>query len=137
MRGSKLPENQYAMTESQTQRDIRAKLGTLRLPFFRYQVGTFLSPDGAMVKIGVTGVSDLIGITPYKIQPQDVGRTVGIFTALEVKKPKDGRVRSEQNAFLRTVNRLGGLGAVVKSADDAERVVTEMWKCELVNLYTS
>jgi len=124
------------MNESTTQREIRAKLGTLKLPFFRYQVGTFLAPDGTMVKIGVKGVSDLIGITPYTITPEDVGRTVGIFTALEVKKPKGGRASDEQKSFLRTVNRLGGIGAVVKSAADAESVVTEMWKCELVILWS-
>jgi hypothetical protein len=122
------------MNESTTQREIRAKLGSMKLPFFRYQVGTFLTSEGAMVNIGVKGVSDLIGITPYTITPEDVGRTVGIFTALEVKKPRGGRVSEEQKAFLRTVNRLGGIGAVVKSAADAESVVTEMWKCKLVAL---
>ena len=122
------------MTESTTQREIRAKLGAMKLPFFRYQVGTFLTSEGAMVKIGVKGVSDLIGITPYTITPEDVGRTVGIFTALEVKKPRGGRVSEEQKSFLRTVNRLGGIGAVVKSAAEAESVVTELWKCKLVAL---
>jgi hypothetical protein len=122
------------VTESTTQREIRAKLGAMKLPFFRYQVGTFLTSEGAMVKIGVKGVSDLIGITPYTITPEDVGRTVGIFTALEVKKPRGGRVSEEQKSFLRTVNRLGGIGAVVKSAAEAESVVTELWKCKLVAL---
>jgi len=122
------------VTESTTQREIRAKLGSMKLPFFRYQVGTFLTSEGAMVKIGVKGVSDLIGITPYTITPEDVGRTVGIFTALEVKKPRGGRVSEEQKSFLRTVNRLGGIGAVVKSAAEAESVVTELWKCKLVAL---
>jgi len=106
----------------------------MKLPFFRYQVGTFMTSEGAMVKIGVKGVSDLIGITPYTITPEDVGRTVGIFTALEVKKPRGGRVSEEQKSFLRTVNRLGGIGAVVKSAAEAESVVTELWKCKLVAL---
>jgi hypothetical protein len=121
--------------EAQIQRDIRAKLGELKLPFFRYQVGTFIAPDGSMVKIGVEGVSDLIGIIPYTVRPEDVGRTIGVFAALEVKRPK-GAVRKAQGPFLRTINRLGGIGAVVRSSEDAAAVVTGMWECELVKTYT-
>lgn len=124
------------MKEAQIQRNIRAKLGELRLPFFRYQVGTFIAPDGSMVKVGVEGVSDLIGIIPYTIRPEDVGRTIGVFAALEVKKPKGSKFQSAQRPFLRTINRLGGIGAVVRSPEDAEAVATGMWECELVKKYT-
>ena len=123
------------MKESHIQRDIRAKLGELRLPFFRYQVGTFIAPDGAIVKVGVEGVSDLIGIIPYTIRPEDVGRTIGVFAALEVKKPK-GAVRKAQGPFLHMVNRIGGIAAVVRSPEDAAAVAVEMWNCELVKKYT-
>jgi hypothetical protein len=123
------------MRESVIQRAIRAALGKLRLPFFRYQVGTFIAADGSMVNIGVKGVSDLIGMTPHVIRPEDVGKTVAIFTALECKQAK-GQVRKEQAAFLKTVNRLGGIGAIVRSDADAEAVVTEKWDCELVKKWT-
>jgi hypothetical protein len=124
------------MSESSIQREIRVRLSQLRKPFFRYQVGTFLSLQGAMVHIGEKGVSDLIGMTPYVVQPEDVGRTIAVFTALEIKTAK-GRLREEQAPFLRMVNSHGGLGAIVRSAEDAEAVTTEMWKCELVRKYSS
>jgi len=122
-------------SESSTQRAIRAKLGAMRIPMFRYQVGRFLTPEGAFVHIGEKGVSDLIGMTPYVVKQEDVGRTIAVFTALEVKTTK-GRLREEQAPFLRMVNSMGGLGAVVRSPEDAEAVTTEMWKCELVKKYT-
>lgn len=122
------------MLESPIQRDIRTKLGELKLPFFRYQVGLFYTERGTPVKIGVEGVSDLIGIIPYTVRPEDVGRTIGVFVALEVKKPK-GAVRKAQAPFLQTINRLGGIGAVVRSPEDAAAVAAGMWDCELVKKY--
>ena len=123
------------MSESSIQRAIRAKLGTLRAPFFRYQIGTFIGSDGSFVHIGEKGVSDLIGMTQHTITQEDVGRTVAVFTALEVKTAK-GAIRKEQAPFLRMVNRMGGIGAIVRSPEDAEEVVTEKWDSELVKKYT-
>lgn len=123
------------MSESSIQRAIRVRLSQLRKPFFRYQCGTYLASDGSFVHICEKGVSDLIGMTPYVVKPEDVGRTIAVFTALEVKTAK-GAIRKEQAPFLRMVNSHGGLGAIVRSAEDAEAVTTEMWKCELVKKYT-
>lgn len=124
------------MLESPIQRDIRTRLGELKLPFFRYQVGLFYTERGTPVKIGVEGVSDLIGIIPYTVRPEDVGRTIGVFAALEVKKPKGSKFMTGQRPFLRTINRLGGIGAVVRSPEDAAAVAAGMWECELVKKYT-
>jgi hypothetical protein len=120
------------MSESAIQRAIRVRLGQLRLPFLRYQVGTFLTRNGSPIHIGEKGVSDLIGITPHVVTLEDVGRTIGVFTALEIKKPKGSRTAEHQSAFLRAVNRLGGLGAIVKSPEDAEAVVREKWNAKIV-----
>lgn len=65
--------------------------------------------------------SDLIGITPVTIQPQHVGRSVGLFTAVEVKhpgwkRPENARDRA-QEAFLVSVCQLGGLGMFVTHED--------------------
>ena len=123
------------MSESAIQRQIRARMGALRIPLFRYQCGTFLTPQGTPIHIGEKGVSDLIGFIPHTITPVDVGSVVAVFTALEVKQPR-GRLRAEQGLFLRMVNAAGGLGAVVRSAEDAEAVVREKWECELVKKYS-
>lgn len=57
--------------------------------------------------------SDLIGITPVVITSLMVGQTVGIFTAVEVKRPGwrySGRGRElAQKKFLDLVKSLGGI----------------------------
>lgn len=58
--------------------------------------------------------SDLIGITPVKIYDYHVGRTMGIFTAIECKKPgwhltpSDKRGHGQLN-FINTVQVCGGI----------------------------
>lgn len=64
------------------------------------------------------GSSDLIGITPVVITPDMVGRTLGVFTALEVKKP-GGCATDEQSNFLDQILKLGGFAGVARSDDDA------------------
>jgi hypothetical protein len=68
------------------------------------------------------GFSDLFGLVPVVITPEMVGQTVAVFTALEVKTGK-GKARDKQAAFIKAVNDNGGRAGVVRSADDAVRVV--------------
>jgi len=59
--------------------------------------------------------SDLIGVIPVVIQPKHVGKTFGLFVAVEVKKPdwhlipSDKRGHAQLN-FITTINSCGGLG---------------------------
>ena len=121
------------------QTNIRLLLGRMRMLFLRYNVGTFWTKDGRPVKIGETGVSDLIGMVPHVVTQEDVGRTLGIFVALETKQVKDStdkERKKKQAAFLCAVNRGGGLGAIVRSEEDAADVVTEKWKSSLVRKFS-
>jgi hypothetical protein len=69
------------------------------------------------------GSSDLIGWTPVKITSEDVGRTVAIFTGVEVKC---GRTRTtpEQAAWHDSILRAGGLSRVARSVEDALELLT-------------
>jgi hypothetical protein len=51
-----------------------------------------------------------------------VGQKVAIFTAIEVKTEK-GKVSPEQSKFIEIVRSFGGIGAVVRSVDDAVSVL--------------
>ena len=74
------------MKENEIQQGIRLRLSEMRAGLYlRYNVGTFLTMDGRPVKIGEPGVSDLIGITPRVITQADVGKTIGVFSAIETK----------------------------------------------------
>ena len=68
------------------------------------------------------GSSDVIGVTPVTIRPEHVGLTLGVFTALEVKS-EIGRATDGQANFVRVVNKLGGLGGIVKSSVEALAVI--------------
>lgn len=67
------------------------------------------------------GFSDLFGLVSVEITPDMVGQKVAIFTGLEVK---DGaRVSPLQRNFINAVNDNGGRAGVVRSVDDAEKLV--------------
>jgi hypothetical protein len=81
--------------------------------------GSFLIANGRRVQFGLcVGSSDLIGIRPTVILPEHVGKTMGIFTALEVKT-STGKTTDEQKNFITVVRRLGGIAGVVRSPDEA------------------
>lgn len=68
------------------------------------------------------GFSDLFGLVPVTITQEMVGQRVAIFTALEVKTAK-GRASEKQANFLKAVNDNGGRAGIVRSVDDALRIV--------------
>jgi hypothetical protein len=47
-----------------------------------------------------------------------VGQQVAVFTALEVKTPT-GKVSPAQTKFIDMVRKFGGIGAIVRSVDEA------------------
>lgn len=116
------------MKENQIQQGIRLRLSEMRAGLYlRYNVGTFLTMDGRPVKIGEPGVSDLIGITPRVITQADVGKTVGVFTAIETKQTKDSTTKERkesQGNFIRRIQGLGGIAGICRSVEDAEKLVS-------------
>lgn len=68
------------------------------------------------------GFSDLFGMVSVIITPEMVGQRVAIFTALECKTTK-GKASEKQAAFIKAVNDNGGRAGVVRSEEDAVRVV--------------
>ena len=68
------------------------------------------------------GSSDLVGLRQVVIGPEQLGQTLAVFTAIEVKAP-GGRLREEQQSFLSLVERFGGYGGVARSTAEAGRVL--------------
>lgn len=73
-----------------------------------------------------SGSSDLIGITPVVLPPSEKPRTVGIFTACEVKTTARSNLGSGQANFIHAINSLGGMGFKAISADDFETKLTQL-----------
>jgi hypothetical protein len=66
------------------------------------------------------GFSDLFGVVPVQVG----GRTLGVFTAIEVKRI-GGRVSADQENFLAVMQARGALGGVARSVDDAIAIVSK------------
>jgi hypothetical protein len=107
------------MSEKVIQAEIQLELAKVGVRLWRNNVGMLEDRNGQKVKYGLCkGSSDLIGLTPIKITSEMVGKTVAVFTALEVKT-KSGRATPEQVEFIYAINNYGGIAAIVRSKDDA------------------
>lgn len=72
--------------------------------------------------------SDTVGIRPTFITPELLGATLGVFTAIETKKPgwtlRRGDAHGQaQNNFICAVQRFGGRAGFAQSPDDFRRIL--------------
>lgn len=75
------------------------------------------------IKAGLAdGSADLIGWTTIVVTPEMVGQRLAVFVSGEVKTA-NGRVAAEQANWLHAVTEAGGRAAVLRSEDDALRLV--------------
>lgn len=101
------------MSERDLQHAIRLALGAepSRVVLWRNNVGVAQHWESGRVhtvRYGLApGSADLVGL-----------RSDGRFVALELKAAR-GRVSPEQEAWLALVRRMGGVGAVVRSVEEA------------------
>lgn len=68
------------------------------------------------------GFSDLFGMVMVEITPDMVGQKIAQFVALEVKAP-GGRPSEQQAKFLAAIRAVGGRSGVVRSPEDALRLI--------------
>lgn len=100
---------------------LRLGRGATRL--FRNNTGQFRTEDGRVVRTGLcVGSSDVIGWQSVEITPEMVGRRVAVFVALEAKSDT-GRPTREQMAFIAAVRAAGGIAGIVRSSEDAEKLL--------------
>lgn len=119
-------------TESGVQTRIQCEAPKVGGALWRNNSGVLNDENGTPVRFGLGNVSpkvnrlwkssDLIGITPVFVTADMVGKIVGVFTAVEVKKPgwkkpSNERERAQQK-FQETVRSLGGIAAFNQSTGD-------------------
>lgn len=111
--------------ESEVQQDIQIAARYHNCTLMRNNSGACKDETGRVVRFGLGNISkkhqenmassDLIGITKVTITPDMVGKTVGIFTAVEVKKEawqpnkKLDKRETAQHNFIQWVRLNGGL----------------------------
>lgn len=75
------------------------------------------------IKFGLCeGSPDLVGWKTIEITPEMVGQKMAVFVGMEVKQA-DGRVRGNQERFLKVLQAAGGIAGIVRSVEDAESII--------------
>ena len=110
--------------ESQILNEIRLAIAP-HCTVHRNNSGAFKDKTGRFVKFGLfnPGGADLIGWKTITVTPEMVGQKIAQFVGLEVKTPT-GRIRPEQENFLRVMKAAGGLGGVVRSPEQAVEIIS-------------
>ena len=122
-------------TEKDIEKQIILAVQKLGSVVFKNNVGTAEKTDPNTgkkywVRFGLCeGSSDLIGITPVTITQGMVGKRIGVFTAIEVKKDvKKGynkhRMETQQR-FIDFVNNKGGFAFKADDPDVAVSLIME------------
>lgn len=88
------------------------------IPIGKTKEGHTILKNARIVNVGVQGMSDLIGPTPYVVTAEDVGKTLAIYTAVEVKAGAD-QIRPGQLEFVDMVVKMGGRGGIARSVQEA------------------
>lgn len=68
------------------------------------------------------GSGDLIGPTPVVITPEMVGRTVAVFTSIEVKSGR-GAMEEDQQKWDRFVRASGGISGEARTPEQAIEII--------------
>ena len=117
--------------ESEVQQDVQLAARYDNTHLMRNNCGAAKDQTGRVVRYGLGNISkkhqenmassDLIGFKQVVITPDMVGKTVAIFTAVEVKKEawnpdkKFDKRETAQNNFIQWVKSMGGLGGFANS----------------------
>jgi len=103
----------------------------------RNNSGAFTDATGRLIRFGLGNISkehndnmkssDLIGITTMVVTPEMVGKTIGVFTAFEVKgsdwKPgRDKKREKAQENFINWVRLKGGISSFISSIDEFKNI---------------
>ena len=116
------------MLESAVQQRTRLELARLGALVYRNNVGACEDKQGRIIRYGLCNESaqmnralkssDLIGVIPVVVTPEMVGKTVGLFLAVECKKsdwrmtPSDTRAQA-QLRFIELIRSVGGIGGFI------------------------
>lgn len=125
------------MNESEVQQRIQIEGPKHRCILLRNNSGACVDRDGRLIRYGLGNISkkhndqmkssDLIGITTRVVTQDMVGKTIGIFTAIECKndqwKPKEDKRTSAQRNFINWVKQMGGIAGFATSTDEFVHVL--------------
>ena len=102
-------------------------------PVKRLHDGSVLVPAGRPVALGfgqpngdpLVGASDLCGWTKVIVTPEMVGHSIAVFTAIETKRSRGGKVSDDQINFVDQVQRSGGIAGIANSPEAARAIIDD------------
>ena len=134
-------------SEAEVSDDVVIETSKYGLRLFRNNSGAFKDSRGVPVRFGLGNVSkrfnklmktsDYIGWTPVVSTPEMVGKTVAVFTALEIKEADwkySGDEREvAQKKFIDLVNNSGGIASFIKSVEQVKQLVFNYFSNDKTN----
>ena len=108
--------------ETTTMRMIQLALSKARCRLWRNNIGVATHGVVKVVYGLATGSGDLIGFTEVTITPEMVGKSIAVFTSIEVKTAKK-YATAPQRAWAAMVRCHGGFAGTARSVDDAVRIL--------------
>lgn len=127
------PISEATGSEAAAQQRIRLEAPRHGVRLWRNNVGACMDDRGNHIRYGLANEStamnkvikssDLIGITPLTILPEHVGGVIGIFTAIECKRPGwTYRAAAREQAQLSFMQVVIGLGGYAQFATDPKDI---------------
>ncbi len=127
------------MTDEQSEapvvKRVMMRASKLKLRLFRNNRGLFKTLDGKRkVRAGLEaeGASDLIGIKTITITPDMLWEQIGVFVAIEVKKPSWKKpstdTEQQQQNFIDQVIKRGGIAFFINDHEDLEKKIDSFIK---------
>ena len=132
LRLSQTTKSPAGTPEAVVQQAIRLAASSKGIRLWRNNNGACKDDTGRHIRYGLANdskkinahlkSSDLIGITPVVVAPADIGRTLGIFTSIEVKRGgweyHGGARERAQLAWLELVAAFGGIAKFANKKED-------------------
>lgn len=125
-------------SESDVQQLIMMRAPKFSNMLLRNNSGALTDKEGRLVRYGLGNVSkqhnevfkssDLIGIKSVVITPEMVGKTVGVFTAVECKaegwkRSKKNKKEQAQSNFIEWVKNRGGIAGFASSLEEYQQLI--------------
>jgi hypothetical protein len=130
-----------ARSEAACQTEIRLAAPEVAGVLWRNNVGSYTDDTGVPVRYGLANdskrlntkvkSSDLIGVLRFTVGPHHVGRTLGVFTAIECKRAdwmwRGTPSERAQQRFLNIVSTAGGVAGFARDRSEFFAIVS---RCE-------
>lgn len=125
--------------EGTVSQEVQLQARHFNCNLMRNNAGACIDNTGRLVRYGLGNVSkahteriassDLIGLTQVLITPEMVGSTLGVFTAIEVKKEgwkSSKKLTARETAqlnFIKFVKSMGGIAGFCSAVDDLNDII--------------